>query len=1382
MRLRTPPTSLCFNILTALSIATLLQVLVVLTDASPGMVISVPHHDTNTNSQLNINTNEVVLPSNIHHNNNKKSPGDTIPFFPPSLDTRSVETYAAIPQYASAPATASNSATSGAEGGKNNNNNNGRNPKYRKRVHDNHSGPVIRPREPDFIPTRLALLTTIDGDLHCIDKANGEIVWTRRSEARGAIVSSNITKYTRGPSRPSPPLQQNDQQRLDNAIGELNESGAGGGSNHGDYSYNNSEDWTFIVEPSEIPRLYVYSNSSGLQPVGSLVHLVSNSPQIRPDGKRITGGKKTSLIELEISTGQIVTKFEPEDVCTGPEGMKGSSIKTIVLGHAEYTLCIMDRVSGMQWDISYSEFFPVEDSPLIERRGPMTWIGSNKDGMVALWNSAAGIMWRTPLNSPTTSVFEVFLNSETRAAVITRQRQAPPLLDQFPQRAHVGIYENQLYVLSEQNYPMLGHLDLDMPRWQYLGIEGRDQNDAGDNIDDNNDDDTRTDCRAGTPHFPGCMVGPHMIGFPFQPDGGFLTVGDGSGADNDVGVNNRDKKKGIEGSHNEGRAGKGRKERYPSKHYDPFDPTPISMTTTLVGWLVVIIGVLTAVVYSKGIEYLSGPIDNFLEKHNIQFRVHDFFKTVANGVVGATSAVLAAGSLLTSGSSNSRRRNPFYSSRNRGQYEDGLPEYNKTSLLSSSSPSHQSEANKIVDNDNSHGTSSMDEKVKDRDNEDAELNKYVKNNNNNKRGGQRNKATAITTANDHEAPDGKANGAGEGVRTGRRKKRGAGGKGQKAAAAVAAAAATTTTLGAGDEANEDTKLTENDDAKPDSLSGSWTAVSASGSTTENGGDNSTTAGSQDMILQQLQQQRLSLISTRPLTNTPQLKSIELTETVLGYGSHGTVVYKGQYDGRAVAVKRLLIDFYDVAFHEVKLLQESDDHPNVVRYFRSEQCDRFLYIALELCSASLDDIIERGHMQPYRDLSATLEPQKILYQIINGIHHLHSLKIVHRDIKPQNILIGEPKQRPKPSRSSLSSSSTSTPTPPPLGSSGMITSIVRANSTPSSSLAQDLYPGRVLISDFGLCRKLENDQSSFHHTTAHGGRGGAGGGTIGWRAPECFSGLEEDDSASGAAVEGSSSSLGAGVNNGHALSPSSSSNGRSTSANRMTRAIDIFSVGCVFYYVLTNGDHPFGDRYSRERNILLDRPNLSGLDSMGSEGVEAKDLISKMIAHKPSDRPDAFTVMHHPYFWSANKRLMFMQDCSDRFEIEDRVVESNGTSMTLSGPSATLSPLLIKLEQNAKEILVKDWYKVIDRTLVENLGKYRKYDGNSVRDLLRALRNKKHHYQDLPPHVKRALGELPDGFLRYFTSRFPKLMLHLYYIVANDPGLRNESMFRHYFTD
>jgi serine/threonine-protein kinase/endoribonuclease IRE1 len=242
----------------------------------------------------------------------------------------------------------------------------------------------------------------------------------------------------------------------------------------------------------------------------------------------------------------------------------------------------------------------------------------------------------------------------------------------------------------------------------------------------------------------------------------------------------------------------------------------------------------------------------------------------------------------------------------------------------------------------------------------------------------------------------------------------------------------------------------------------------------------------------------------------------------------------------------------------------------------------------------------------------------------------------------------------------------------------------------------------MISDFGLCRKLENDQSSFNNT-GHGGKGGAGGGTIGWRAPECFTGLNQDDELLQTMVNGS-----VGVPSDESSSSSQGARvGQPGRANRMTRAIDIFSAGCVFYYVLTNGDHPFGDRYSRERNILLDRPNVDRLDSMGQEGVEVKDLISRMIAHDPADRPDAFTVMLHPYFWSANKRLMFMQDCSDRFEKEDRET----------------SPLIAKLEHNAMNILGRDWYRVIDRTLVDNLGKYRKYDGNSVRDLLRALRNK-----------------------------------------------------------
>ena len=51
------------------------------------------------------------------------------------------------------------------------------------------------------------------------------------------------------------------------------------------------------------------------------------------------------------------------------------------------------------------------------------------------------------------------------------------------------------------------------------------------------------------------------------------------------------------------------------------------------------------------------------------------------------------------------------------------------------------------------------------------------------------------------------------------------------------------------------------------------------------------------------------------------------------------------------------------------------------------------------------------------------------------------------------------------------------------------------------------------------------------------------------------------------------------------------------------------------------------------------------------------------------------------------------------------------------------PNLIALEQNASAIVGNDWQARCDKVFLENLGKFRKYDGKSVQDLLRALRNK-----------------------------------------------------------
>ncbi|CED82766.1 related to ire1-protein kinase [Phaffia rhodozyma] len=444
------------------------------------------------------------------------------------------------------------------------------------------------------------------------------------------------------------------------------------------------------------------------------------------------------------------------------------------------------------------------------------------------------------------------------------------------------------------------------------------------------------------------------------------------------------------------------------------------------------------------------------------------------------------------------------------------------------------------------------------------------------------------------------------------------------------------------------------------------------------------------------------------------RELVVSDKLIGVGSHGTMVFEGTFQSRPVAVKRVLSHFTTLATQEINLLQSSDHHPNIIRYFYQETSDPWLFIALELCPASLEDLFTKH--REVKELRDKLIPKDALRDIFGGVRHLHGLKIIHRDIKPPNILV--------------------------------------------SLTAKGL---KMLISDFGLAKQTTLDQSSFGGTVLSSSITHlAPTGTTGWRAPEVLLHRGTESESSGDASSWDDWDV---VRTGKGAATSA---GLKQISKRLTSAVDVFSLGCLTYWLLTRGGHPFGERMERDRNICKGRSQLNGLPLSEEECSEARDLVSKMISQDSSNRPSVDEAFLHPYFWSPARKLSFLQDASDRFEIFVR-----------DPPD----PMLQLLENGSTKVIgsPRDWMRLMDQSFVDSLGKYRKYDVGSLRDLLRALRNKRHHYLDLPAAAREAMSPLPEGFLAYFTKRFPLLFLHVYGVISSTE-LRDEGGFREYFLD
>ncbi|XP_059048688.1 cyclin-dependent kinase-like 1 [Achroia grisella] len=141
-------------------------------------------------------------------------------------------------------------------------------------------------------------------------------------------------------------------------------------------------------------------------------------------------------------------------------------------------------------------------------------------------------------------------------------------------------------------------------------------------------------------------------------------------------------------------------------------------------------------------------------------------------------------------------------------------------------------------------------------------------------------------------------------------------------------------------------------------------------------------------------------------STPNSRGMDKYEqlAVVGEGSYGVVLKCRRRDnGQLVAIKKFLETEDDaavrkMALREIRMLKKlRHDHlVNMIEVFRRK---RRFYLVFEYLDHTLLDELEASPGGLGEDTA-----KKHLYQLLKGIEYCHQNSIIHRDVKPENVLV------------------------------------------------------------------------------------------------------------------------------------------------------------------------------------------------------------------------------------------------------------------------------------------------------------------------------------------------------------------------------------------